>query len=319
MPWRYALLRLITSVLTLVGVALLVFVVLRLLPGDEITSTFGTETGILTDTQIESLRSYYGIDQPAHRQFLSWLGNVVTGNLGFSVRSGTSVGALVRDALPVTVELALASILVGLVIGVPLGVVSGARAGTRGDATVQLFGLVGLGIPNFVIATFAVTLFASWFDYFPNARGYAAPWEDPWLNVQQMLFPALTLGVALSGTIMRTTRSAFIETSTQPFVRTARGKGVSARRLRYRHILRNAAIPIVTITGIQFGYLLGGTVIVEQIFALPGLGRLVLEGIGKREFAVVQSTILVIAALFVAVNLVVDLLYARLDPRIRYR
>ncbi len=319
MPWRYVLVRLITSVLTLLGVALMVFVVLRLLPGDEITSTFGTETGILTDKQIESLRSYYGVDQPAPQQFLSWLGNVVTGNLGLSVRSGTSVGSLIRDALPVTVELALLSILIGLVIGVPLGVLSGARAGTRGDATIQVFGLLGLGIPNFVIGTFAVTLFASWFHYFPNARGYAAPWEDPWLNVQQMMFPAITLGLALSGTIMRTTRSAFLETSSQPFVRTALGKGLSARRVRYVHILRNAFIPILTITGIQFGYLLGGTVIVEQIFAMPGLGRLVLDGIGKREYAVVQSSILVIAGLFVMVNMLVDVLYARLDPRIRYQ
>ncbi|WP_420637830.1 ABC transporter permease [Candidatus Poriferisocius sp.] len=317
MPWRFALVRLVTSVFTLLGVALLVFIVLRLLPGDEITSTFGTETGVLTEKQIESLRSYYGVDQPAVQQFFSWLGNVVTGNLGFSVRSGTSVGSLIGDALPVTVELALLSILVGMIMGVPLGVLSGARAGTRGDATIQFFGLMGLGIPNFVIGTFAVTLFAYWFDYFPNARGYAAPWEDPWLNVQQLVFPAVTLGVALSGTIMRTTRSAFIETSTQPFVRTARGKGVSARRVRYVHILRNASIPIVTITGIQFGYLLGGTVIIEQIFAMPGLGRLVLDGIGKRDYAVVQSTILVIAGLFVLVNLLVDLLYARLDPRIR--
>ncbi len=319
MLWRYVLVRLLASVFTLLGVALMVFVVLRLLPGDEITSTFGTETGILTDKQIESLRSYYGVDQPAHQQFLSWLGNVITGNLGFSVRSGTSVGSLIGNALPVTVELALLAILVGLVIGVPLGVLSGARAGTRGDATIQFFGLMGLGIPNFVIGTFAVTLFASWFDYFPNARGYAAPWEDPWLNVQQMMFPAITLGLALSGTIMRTTRSAFLETLTQPFIRTARGKGLTARRVRYVHILRNASIPIVTITGIQFGYLLGGTVIVEQIFAMPGLGRLVLDGIGKREYAIVQSSILVIAGLFVMVNLLVDLLYARLDPRIRYR
>lgn len=319
MPWRHALLRFVTAVLTLLGVALMVFVVLRLLPGDEITSTFGTETGVLTEKQIEALRSYYGADRPAYQQFFSWLGNVVTGNLGFSVRSGTSVGSLIWNALPVTVELALLAILVGLMIGVPLGVMSGARAGTRRDATIQGLGLIGLGIPNFVIGTFAVTLAASWFSYFPNARGYAAPWEDLWLNAQQMLFPALTLGIALSGTIMRTTRSAYLETSTQPFVRTARGKGVAARRVRYRHILRNAAIPIVTITGIQFGYLLGGAVIVEQIFAMPGLGRLVLEGIGKREYAVVQSSILVIAALFVMVNLLVDLLYARLDPRIRLR
>ena len=234
------------------------------------------------------------------------------------MRSGTDVGTLILDALPVTLELAILSLALGVLIGVPLGIFAASRQGKAPDVVVQGFGLLGLAIPNFVIATFLVTLVASWLGYFPNAAGYTPFWEDPWLNIQQMIFPAISLGLALSGSIMRTARSAFLEVSTQSFVRTARGKGIPPRVVKWKHIFKNAAIPVVTITGIQFGYLLGGTVIVEQIFALPGLGRLVFNAIDQREFAVVQSSILVIAVLFVLINLAVDLIYARLDPRVQY-
>ncbi len=318
MSRRYLLRRLGGSLLTLFGVAVLVFVILRLIPGDEITGTLGIESGVLTDAQRTALEEYFGIGQSPFAQFGSWVGNVLTGNLGFSVRSGTSVGSLILDALPVTLELAILALLIGVLIGVPLGIFAASRQGKAPDVIVQGFGLLGLAVPNFVIATFLVTLVASWLGYFPNAAGYTPLWEDPWLNIQQMVFPAISLGIALAGSIMRTARSAFLEVSTQSFVRTARGKGISPRRVKWRHIFKNAAIPVVTITGIQFGYLLGGTVIVEQIFALPGLGRLVFNAINQREFAVVQSSILVIAVLFVFINLAVDLIYARLDPRVQY-
>jgi peptide/nickel transport system permease protein len=176
---------------------------------------------------------------------------------------------------------------------------------------------VGLAVPSFVVGTALATILASKFHYFPNGRDYATPLEDPWLNLQQMIFPALVLSLEFCAPVMRTTRSALLEVASRDFVRTARGKGVSARRVMMRHILRNALIPIVTIVGIQFGYLLGGAVIVEQIFALPGLGRQVVTAISQRDYAVVQSTVLVIATCFVVVNLLVDVLYSRLDPRVK--
>ncbi|MEN8040158.1 MAG: ABC transporter permease [Actinomycetota bacterium] len=316
MTRRFLLTRLSGALLTLFGVAVLVFVVLRIIPGDEITSILGIESGNLTEAQLEALRSYFGLNQPYHEQFFGWLFNVLGGNLGVSMRSGASVSSLIASALPVTLELAILSLTLGILLGVPIGVYAATHQGKAPDAAAQSFGLIGLAIPNFVIASFLITLVAELFNYFPNAAGYAAPWEDLSLNLQQMAFPVISLGVVLAGSIMRTTRSAFLEASSEPFVRTARGKGLSQRRVKWVHVFRNATIPIVTITGIQFGYLLGGTVVIEQIFALPGLGRLVYSAITQREFAVVQSTVLVIAAMFVVVNLLVDLLYARLDPRI---
>lgn len=317
MTWRYLLRRVGDLSLTLFGVALLVFVLLRLLPGDEVTGRLGIQAGNLTPDQLASLRAYYGLDEPLPMQFLSWLGSVFTGNFGVSVTSGEPVSFLLANALPVTVELALLSTALGVTLGVALGVFAAARSDSAGDAVGQAFGLLGLGVPNFVMASAIVAVLSSYFGYFPSAGAYASLFEDPWLNLQQQFLPALVLGTALAAVVMRTTRSAYLEQASQDFVRTAHGKGLTTRRIRWKHILRNAAIPIVTISGIQLGYLLGGTIVVEQVFGLPGLGRLVLTGIGQREYAVVQSVVLVIAAMFVLINLLVDLLYAWIDPRVK--
>ena len=314
---RYLLRRSAEAVLTLLGVAVLVFLVLRVLPGDEITARLGTEAGNLTPVQRASLERYYGLDRPPLVQFFSWLGSVLSGNFGISVTSGRPVSELLGSALPVTIELAILASLLGSVVGVAIGVMSASRPNGLRDIFGQGFGLLGLGIPNFVIASAIIAFLAARFGYFPAAASYVNFFDNPLINLQQQLYPAITLGVALAAGVMRTTRSAYLEASSQDFVRTARGKGLSPRRVRWRHVLHNSLIPIVTIVGIQFGYLLGGTIIVEEIFALPGMGRLVLTGIAQREYAVVQSTVLVIAAMVVVVNLVVDLVYARIDPRVR--
>jgi len=309
--------RLFEAVVTLLGVAVLVFLLLRVLPGDEITARFGLEAGALTPAQRVALEQYYGLDRPLVVQFFTWLGSVLTGNFGFSVTSGRPVSVLLANALPVTIELAVLATVIGSAVGVAIGVMAGSNPNGVRDTLGQTFGLLGLGIPNFVLGAFIIAVLAAQFGYFPAAASYVDLWESPLVNIQQQLYPAITLGVALAAAAMRTTRSAFLEASGQDFVRTARGKGLTTRRVKYRHVLHNSLIPVVTIVGIQFGYLLGGTIIVEEIFALPGIGRLVLTGISQREFAVVQSTVLVIAAMFVAVNLLVDLVYARIDPRVR--
>ncbi|GAA4254563.1 ABC transporter permease [Dactylosporangium darangshiense] len=309
--------RLVETVLTLFGVAVLVFVTLRAIPGDQITATLGTEAAALTPEQQASLRAYYGLDKPLVVQFFSWLGNLFTGNLGYSRRAGDSVLAMTGSALPVTIELAVLATIIGLVIGVPLALLSASRPNAVRDGFGQLVGLLALSVPNFLIGATLLTLVSKYAHYNPNAQGFAHLFEDPGLNLQQMLFPALVLGFGLAAPIMRTARSALLEVQTQDFVRTARGKGVAPLRLRVRHVLHNALNPIVTMTGIQFGYLLGGAVVVEQIFSVPGIGRQVLVGMQQKEYAVVQSTVLVIAATFVLVNLLTDLLYRVLDPRVR--
>lgn len=305
------------ALVTLLGVSLLVFLVLRVIPGNQITASLGTESGALTHEQVAALRSYYGLDRPLPLEYLAWLANVGTGNLGVALRSGQSVSAMTAAALPVTLELALMATAFGFLAGVLLGMISASRPNGLRDTAIQSVGLLALAIPAFVLASATVTYLAAEFQYFPNALPYAPPWRDPGLNVQQMLFPALVLGVGVAAPVMRTTRSAILEVSSMDFVRTARGKGASPGAVAFRHVLRNALNPIVTATGIQFGYLLGGAVIVEEIFALPGIGRQVLNGILQREYAVVQSTVLVIAAAFVIVNLLVDLLYRLIDPRVR--
>ncbi|MGH3354783.1 MAG: ABC transporter permease [Nocardioidaceae bacterium] len=319
MTWRYLAARLAGTVATLAGVAVLVFVVLRALPGDAVTARLGTETGVLTGEQLAALERYYGIDQPLWQQFTSWLGSVLTGNMGVSADSGAAVSGLILSALPVTLELSILSVLISTPVGVALGMLAASRPGRARDIGVQSVGMVGLALPEFVLASVTVAALASAFSYFPDPGTFVPVTESVGGNLSQMLYPALVLSVGLVATIMRTTRSAYLEVMGTDFVRTARGKGLAPRRIRIRHVLHNASIPIVTIVGIQFGYLLGGTVIIEQIFALPGLGRLLLTGILQQDYAVVQSTVLVVAVAFVLVNLLVDLTYRALDPRARLR
>ena len=309
--------RLLSVLSTLFGISLFVFLVLRVIPGDTITSSLGIETGALTPEQIDSLRQYYGIDQPIVGQYLSWMSSFLQGDLGFSYSTGAPVLQLTKSALLVTIELALLGTVLGVFIGISIGMFSARKPGSFRDFASQFFGLLALAVPGFVLSTTIVTVMANKFQYFPNGNEYMSPFEDLWMNLQQMLFPSLVLGIAVAAPVMRTTRSALLETVDKDFVRTAIGKGVSAKSVRLRHVLRNSLIPIVTMTGIQFGYLLGGAVIVEKIFALPGMGRQILDAINKREYATVQSSVMIFAILFVTINLLTDLVYRKVDPRIK--
>ncbi|MEV4807556.1 ABC transporter permease [Nonomuraea sp. NPDC049421] len=312
-----ALRRVAETIGILFGVAVVVFVMLRALPGDQITAGLGTEAAALTPAQRQALEQYYGLDQPLVTQFFSWLGNMFTGNFGYSARSQQSVLELTMNALPVTFELAVFSIVLALLIGVPLGMLAASRTNSVRDAAGQVVSLAGLSIPAFLLATTLLSVFAASFGFNPNGQGFAPLFENPLLNLQQMFLPALVLGFGIAAPILRTTRTAVLEVRSDDFVRTARAKGVPERRLQIRHVLGNALVPIVTMTGLQFGYLLGGAVVVEQIFSVPGIGRQVLLGIQQKEYAVVQSTVLVIALAFVLVNLLTDLLYRVIDPRVR--
>ncbi len=310
-------LRIASIITTLFGISIFVFLVLRVIPGDTITGSFGIETGVLTPGQIAELRHYYGIDQSLLFQYFSWMKSFLSGHFGYSFSTGVSVMKLTKSALPVTIELALIGTILGVIMGIAIGMFSARKPGSFRDFGGQLFGLLALAIPGFVLSTAIVTIMANVFHYFPNGLKYMTPWENPWVNFQQMMFPGLVLGIAVAAPIMRTTRSALLETVDKDFVRTAHGKGVSPRKVQLRHVLRNSLIPIVTMTGIQFGYLLGGAVIVEKIFALPGMGRQVLDAITKREYATVQSSVMIFAIMFVTINVCTDLIYRKIDPRIK--
>lgn len=316
--FRYLLQRLIAFIPTLIGVSILVFLAIRLVPGDAITATLGTEAGMLTPAQRESLRNYYGLDKPAVEQYFVWLGEALHGNLGYSMRQGQPVLELILQRFPLTFELALMAVGIALLVGIPLGLLSAIRQNTVLDLVARLFALVGLSLPNFLVGTLIIYVLSVYFKILPNAGNTVSFAEDPLKNLQQLFFPAVTLGFSFSASVMRMTRSSMLEVLREDYVRTARSKGLRERIVISRHALRNALIPVVTLIGIEIGYLLGGTFIVEQIFALPGLGRLTVNAISQREYALVQGVTLFIALNFVIINLLVDLVYSAIDPRIAY-
>ena len=316
--FSYLLRRILYFLPTLLGVSLLVFFAIRLVPGDAITATLGTEAGMLTAAQRAALERYYGLDRPALAQYVTWLGDALRGNLGLSIRYGQPVTALILARFPLTLELAFLAVLIALAIGVPVGVLSAVRQNSAFDVLGRVLSLLGLALPNFLVGTLIIYALSVYFKVLPTAGDYASLFERPLKNLQQLFFPAFTLGFAFSASVMRMTRSSMLEVLGEEYVRTARSKGLAEGRVVRRHAFRNALIPVVTLIGVEIGYLLGGAFIVEQIFALPGLGRLTVNAVSQREYALVQGATLFIATNVVLINLLVDLLYAALDPRIRY-
>jgi peptide/nickel transport system permease protein len=313
---RYLTRRAVSTVVALVGVSVLVFLLVRLLPGNIVDIIAGTE-GQLSKAQRTAVLKEFGLDQPLPVQYLRWIGNMLQGNFGWSFRTGQPVAALIVSRLPLTIELALLAVLAVAVVGIPLGVAASASRSLRIRTLVQIIGVLGLSMPNFWVAILLIIGASSLFGWLP-AIIYVPPWTNPWVNLQQMFLPVLSLGLGLSAVVVRMTRSSMLEVLGQEFIRVARAKGLASRAVLLRHALRNALIPIVTVLGLQTGFLLGSIVITEQIFGLPGLGWTLLNGVYQRDYPVVQGTIMVLSVSFVLINLFVDLLYTYLDPRIRY-
>ncbi|MGC2486847.1 MAG: ABC transporter permease [Acidimicrobiales bacterium] len=311
--------RILSMLVTLFGVSIIIFIVLRLLPGNAVTAAMGVSLGLLTKGQIAALNHYYGIGQPLVQQYWSWVHALFTGNLGISLVSREPVSTLIGTALPVTLELAFLAMLLGILIGVGFGMWSALHPGRWQDDIGQAISVVGLAIPTFILGTVLVVFMASKFHYFPSSLPFVGVLTNPWLNFQQIIIPAFVLSLGIGAAILRTTRAAVLEVSNLNFARTALGKGVSRQAFIWRHLFLNALTAVTTMSGIQLGYLLGGTVIIEQIFILPGMGRLLITSINNRDFPVVQSEVLIFAAGFVIVNMLVDVLYNVIDPRTRPR
>lgn len=314
---RYLVERLVALIPTLLGVSIVVFLTIHLIPGDIIAAQIGTQFQ-LTPDQVAALRQYFGIDKPLHEQYWIWLTSVLRGDFGYSVRSGQPVLQEILRRYPLTLELTLLAGAFALVIGVPVGILSARKPNSAVDLGGRLLALVGLAMPNFWLGTLIILILSLGFGWLPNSGAYVDVWVDPAENFKQLFFPALTLGAAMAASVMRTTRSSMLEVLGQDYIRTARGKGVRERTVVTAHALKNALIPVITIVGVQLGYLMGGAFVVEEVFALPGIGRLILTGIANRDYAVVQGTILFIAINFVLINLFADLLYRYADPRIRF-
>jgi peptide/nickel transport system permease protein len=314
---RYILRRLLAFIPTLLGISIIVFLVMRLIPGDTISAMIGTQVK-LTEAQTEALRAYFGLDQPLPVQYWNWLTSALQGDFGYSVRTGNPVLEEILARYPLTLELAFIAVIMALLIGVPLGVLSATQRGKPIDVVARIFGLIGLALPSFWLGTLIIYVLSVYFDILPNAGNYVSFSEEPARNLTQLFFPAFTLAFAFSASVMRTTRSAVLEELGQDYMRTAKAKGLNNVTVLRRHGLRNALIPIITLIGFEIGYLLGGAIIVEEIFALPGVGRLLLNAIAQRDYALVQGTVLFIAVNFVLINLLADILYTFANPRIRY-
>jgi peptide/nickel transport system permease protein len=309
--YQYVLRRLVAALPTLVGVLVVVFFVVHLIPGDPIAAMLGDTA---TAEQLERTRRQYGFDRPLHEQFLIFLNNYATGEMGTSIRTRRPVIVEITSRFPHTLQLALGGALIAVLLGVPLGVVSAVRRGSLVDLTSLVVSTAGVAAPIFWIGLLLSLLFATYLGWFPSI-GAGRP-GDPVSVLRALVLPSLSLGLAGMALIARMTRSSVLEVLQEDYVRTAKAKGLKQQLVVYKHALKNAANPIITIVGLNFGYLLGGTVLIETVYARPGLGKLLVDAILARDYPVVQGVTFVIAASFILVNLVTDLVYSLVDPRV---
>ena len=315
--YKYVIRRVLMAVPVLLMSSLIVFGLMRVMPGDALTALMA-ESGNVGEKELKKLRKDLGLDKPYHEQYLIWLWQMVTLSPGDSIFTNEPIPVALKKAVPVTLELATLAMILGLAISIPVGVLSATRQDTAPDYAGRVVAVSGLSLPDFWLGTLVITFAAIWFQWIPPI-GYVSLWDDPLKNLQQFLLPAAVLGYRLASATMRMTRSTVLEVLREDYVRTAWAKGLAGRIVVYKHALKNALIPVVTIVGGQLGVLLAGTFVVEVIFALPGMGRLTVEAILYRDYPIVQTNLMLVAATLVTLNLVVDLTYAVLDPRIRYR
>jgi peptide/nickel transport system permease protein len=311
---RYIGRRILIAIPTLIIVSVLVFALQKLLPGDPVLTMAGEER----DPQVlEYLRERYRLNDPLPVQYLAWISAAVTGNLGISLRTDIPVLELILGKLPVTIELAIMAMIVAFAIGIPAGIISAVKKGTTVDYAANVIALSGLSIPNFWLGIMLIMLISVRWQLLP-ASGFVPPSEDLWLNIKTMLMPAFVLGTGLAASLMRHTRSAMLGVLRSDYIRTARAKGLLSRKVILKHALRNALVPIVTLSTLLFGELLAGAVLTEQIFTIPGFGKLIVDAVFNRDYAVVQGVVLCTAVGFIFMNLLADVLYVLVNPRLRH-
>jgi peptide/nickel transport system permease protein len=311
----FAMRRLLYAIPTLIIVTIMVFSLVRVLPGNPALLMLGEEA---TPEMVAVLNKNLGLDRSLFEQYLSWITNVIQGNLGASLRNNESIATLVLEKLPTTLELSFFAMLIALALAIPAGIFTAVRRGGTADGLVTVLALSGISLPNFFLGVLLIYFFSVQLGWIP-ASGYVTPTENLSQNLLLMLMPAITLGTGTAGVLTRFLRGSMLEVLTQDFIRTARAKGVGATGVIYRHALRNAFLPILTIFGLQLSALLSGAVITEQIFSIPGFGRLLVEAVATRDYPLLQGVVLISSIAIFMVSFLVDLLYASVDPRIRYQ
>ena len=311
---RYIIKRILSIIPVLLGISVVVFLAVRLIPGDFTTVMLGTQ---YTEEAAAALRAQYGLDGPLITQYFIWLGGVLTGDFGYSYISNQPVGALLFSRLPVTLELTFLSLLLAVLFGIPMGYWAACKRNKAPDSAATVTGLLGISIPNFWLGTMFILLFSLKLKWFPSG-GFVPLGEGLLENLRCMALPAVALGLAVSAVVMRSSRSAMVQVTGQEYMKMAKAKGLSGTGLIFRHGIKNTMVNVLTILGLQTGSLLGGSVVIEQIFSLPGIGSLALQSINNRDYLVLQGTVLFISTMFVLINLIVDLLYCAVNPQIRY-
>lgn len=313
----YLLQRLITAFLTLFGMSVVIFVLLRLVPGNIVDILFSS-AGFVNPAAKQEIARELGLDQPIPVQYGRWLRDIAHGELGKSYRYDIPAWQVIKPRIPVTAELALLALLVAVLLGVPAGVLSAVRQDSATDYLLRLLSLAGLSMPSFWLGMVIILLLVSWAGWIP-AMIYVSPFEDFKAHVLQFLFPALAVGYRSSALIMRITRSSMLDVLREDYIRTAWAKGQRERIVVFGHALRNATLPVITVIGIEFAFMIGGLVVTETVFNLPGVARYLVDAILWRDYPVVQNLVMFIAIVVVLANLTIDLLYGWLDPRIRYQ
>lgn len=309
--------RLLLALVTLWLVSFMVFSLLRIVPGDTVTALIA-DTGLVPQENLDAVRADLGLDKPFLQQYAFWFGGILTGDFGESFVRRQSTLTDIKEALPVTVEIAVLSIVMSLAIGIPLGIVAAIRRNGPIDQFSRVFGSLGIAVPDFFIGTVVIICMGKYLHYLPPL-GFQALWEDPLVNIEQIWIPCSLIALRLSAVTMRMTRSVMVEVLTQDYIRTARAKGLHPATVSVRHATRNAILPVITVVASQFGALLGGALVMETLFSLPGLGQSTLTAIQRRDYAQVQMNALFVATIVVTLNIIVDLAYATLDPRVRVR
>ena len=309
----YVARRFLLTIPAMLAMSVIVFFIVRLVPGDPAIAILGLRA---SPESVAALREELRLDDPIWVQYVTWLGNVLQGDLGVDYHSHEPIREQLVTRLPVTLEMALLAMLMSVVLAIPLGVLAAVKRGPA-DVASSFLGLVGISIPDFWLGVLLILLVSLVLGWLPSS-GYVPLRESVWGNISHLLLPSFTLALGLAAVLTRTTRAAVLDVLHRPYVQTARAKGLAERAVVVGHVFRNAAIPIVTVLGLQLGYILGGAIVIEQIFSLPGVGRLTLNAVLNRNYPVIQGAVLLVTFLFMLVNILTDALYAMLDPRIRY-
>lgn len=316
---RYLIHRLMLMIPTLIGVAILVFFLLRLMPGDPVATMLMGDGGANVPAHVlEAERARLGLDKPIYVQFLKWFGGVLQGDFGYSMWTGKSVVHEIGIRLELSMQVAVMATILAILLALPLGTLSAIYKDTWIDHSIRMFSIAGLAVPSFWLGMIIILLLLNYFSWIPPLT-FTPFFEDPWLNLTQLIWPAIAVGYRYSSVATRMMRSSILEVMQEDYIRTARAKGVFERLVIARHAMRNAMLPVVTVIGLEFAFLIGGLVVTEQVFNLNGIGKLFVQAVARGDYTLIQGLVLLVAVFFVLINFVIDLMYGFLDPRIRYR